>query len=321
MIKTIIYLLFMTLIEIICFHFYINYLKKKQYTQVVREAGPKSHQIKNGTPTAGGIIILIFIIINYIIVKLINRLSFNIDDLIFILSIILFGLLGLFDDLNIINKKNNSGLTPKNKIIVEIIFSFLIFILLKINNYNNSLVVGNFEINLSFFSILFVMFYIIAWSNSFNITDGLDGLAGNLSLSVLLGMFIIGKVEKNELLVVTSIVIFFSIIAFLCFNFHPALVFMGNVGSHAIGSAIAITAILSKNEFYIGIFGLVFVFETLSVILQVLYFRKTKGKRLFKMAPFHHHLEIVGYNEGSISIILVLISLLLVIISLLMKGI
>lgn len=321
MIKTIIYLLFTTLLEIICFHYYILYLKKKQYTQVVREVGPKSHQIKNGTPTAGGIIILVFIILNYIIVKLINKLSFNISDLIFLLTILLFGLLGLLDDLKIINKKNNEGLTPRIKFIIEIVLSIIIFTLLKINNYDNHLQFGNFNIDLSYISIVFVMFYLIAWSNSFNITDGLDGLAGNLSLSVLVGMFIIGKIEKNEILVISSIVMFFSIIAFLCFNFHPALVFMGNVGSHAIGSAIAISAIISKNELYIAIFGLVFVFETLSVILQVFYFRKTNGKRLFKMAPFHHHLEMIGYNEGSISIILVLISILLVIISLLIKGI
>ena len=319
MIKTIIYLLFTTLLEIICFHYYILYLKKKQYTQVVREVGPKSHQIKNGTPTAGGIIIVVFIILNYIIVKLINKLSFNISDLIFLLTILLFGFLGLLDDLKIINKKNNEGLTPRIKLIIEIVFSIILFTLLKIND--NHLQFGNFKIDLSYLSIGFVLFYLIAWSNSFNITDGLDGLAGNLSLSVLVGMFIIGKFEKNELLVISSIVMFFSIIAFLCFNFHPALVFMGNVGSHAIGSAIAISAIISKNELYIAIFGLVFVFETLSVILQVFYFRKTKGKRLFKMAPFHHHLEMIGYKEGSISIILVLISILLVIISLLIKGI
>ena len=321
MFKTIIFILIATLVEIIVFNYYIKYLKKKRYTQVVRELGPRSHIVKNGTPTAGGIIIIIFIAINFIGIKLLNNLKFNISDLIFLLTIILFGILGLLDDLNIITKRNNKGLTPKMKIIVEIVFCVLIYLLLKISGYNNTINIGNHKLDLSIVSIIFVIFYIIAWSNSFNITDGLDGLAGNLSLSVFIGMFIIGKIEKNEILVITSIVMFFSIIAFLCFNFHPALLFMGNVGSHAIGAGIAVSGILSKNEIYIGIFGLVFVFETISVILQVLYFKKTKGKRLFKMAPFHHHLEMIGYNERSISIILVLISLLLIIIGLLVKGI
>ena len=179
----------------------------------------------------------------------------------------------------------------------------------------------HFKFDIGFFYGLFILFVLVAASNAVNLTDGLDGLAGNLSLSVFVGMFIIGKLEKDELLVISSIVMMFSVIAFLCFNYHPALLFMGNVGSHALGAGIAICGILSKNEIYLGIFGLIFVFETISVILQVIYFKKTKGKRLFKMAPFHHHLEMIGYKEGSISIILVLISLLLVIIGLLIKGI
>ena len=321
MFKTIIYLLISTLLEIIIFNYYIKYLKKKQYTQVVRELGPTSHKVKNGTPTAGGIIIIVFIIINFLIINLINNLSINLEDIIFIITILFFGFLGLLDDFNIISKKNNNGLTPKIKIIVEIAFTIIIFILLKLNGYDNTIAIKNYKIDLSVISIIFVAFYIIAWSNSFNITDGLDGLAGNLSLSVFVGMFIIGKLEKDELLVISSIVMMFSVIAFLCFNYHPALLFMGNVGSHALGAGIAICGILSKNEIYLGIFGLIFVFETISVILQVIYFKKTKGKRLFKMAPFHHHLEMIGYKEGSISIILVLISLLLVIIGLLIKGI
>ena len=246
--------------------------------------------------------------------------KFNDSAWIVLITFLFYALAGFQDDFLKLKGHENRGLSPRGKLFRQILIA-LIPTLYAMQSYGTVLTFGSKSFDIGLLYPLFCVFVVTGASNAYNLTDGLDGLAGNLSLSVLLGMFIIGKVEKNELLVVTSIVIFFSIIAFLCFNFHTALVFMGNVGSHAIGSAIAITAILSKNEFYIGIFGLVFVFETLSVILQVLYFRKTKGKRLFKMAPFHHHLEIVGYNEGSISIILVLISLLLVIISLLMKGI
>ncbi len=318
MIKSLIALIVLTLVEIIVFNYYIKHLKQKKYTQSVRELGPQSHFKKTGTPTAGGIIIILFFIIDYIVLKIINNYIFNFNDLIIILTAILFSILGLLDDFKIIKQNKNDGLKPSIKIIIECLFVFIIYLLLILNNYNNHLKLFNLEIDLGIFSIIFVMFYIIAWSNSYNLTDGLDGLASNLSLCVLLGMFIIGKYEKNQVLVLTSICLFTTIIAFLIFNFHPALVFMGNVGSHALGSIIAVCGILSKSEIILAIMGLVFVFETISVIIQVLYYKKTKGKRLFKMAPFHHHLELTGYNENSISLIMVLISILLMIIGIIL---
>lgn len=321
MIKSICLLLVLTLIEIIVFHYYIKYLKEKKYTQTVRTLGPTNHYSKNGTPTAGGLIIVLFLIIDFLTIKIVNNYYFNYKDLIFIITVILFSILGVLDDIKIINKRNNEGLKPKFKIILECMFIIILYIIMKRNNYDNVLTIGHANINLGLFSVLFIIFYVIAWSNSFNITDGLDGLASSLSLPLLVGLFIIGKMEKNELLVISALCMFFSIIGFLVFNFHPALVFMGNVGSHAIGAGIGVIGILTKNEITLAIMGLVFVFETISVILQVLYFKKTKGKRLFKMAPFHHHLELIGYNEHSISFILVLISIMFVILSLIYKGI
>lgn len=321
MIKSICVLLVLTLIEIIVFHYYIKYLKEKKYTQTVRTLGPTNHYSKNGTPTAGGLIIVLFLIIDFLTIKIVNNYYFNFKDFIFIITIILFSILGVLDDIKIINKRNNEGLKPKFKIILECMFIIILYIIMKRNNYDNVLSIGHVNINLGLFSVLFIIFYVIAWSNSFNITDGLDGLASSLSLPLLVGLFIIGKSEKNEFLVISSLCMFFSIIGFLVFNFHPALVFMGNVGSHAIGAGIGVIGILTKNEITLAIMGLVFVFETISVILQVLYFKKTKGKRLFKMAPFHHHLELIGYNEHSISFVLVLISIMFVILSLIYKGI
>lgn len=321
MIKSICLLLVLTLIEIIVFNYYIKYLKEKKYTQTVRTLGPTNHYSKNGTPTAGGLIIVLFLIIDFLTIKIVNNYYFNFKDFIFIITIILFSILGVLDDIKIINKRNNEGLKPKFKIILECMFIIILYIIMKRNNYDNVLSIGHVNINLGLFSVLFIIFYVIAWSNSFNITDGLDGLASSLSLPLLVGLFIIGKSEKNEFLVISSLCMFFSIIGFLVFNFHPALVFMGNVGSHAIGAGIGVIGILTKNEITLAIMGLVFVFETISVILQVLYFKKTKGKRLFKMAPFHHHLELIGYNEHSISFVLVLISIMFVILSLIYKGI
>lgn len=321
MIKSLIALIIITLIELITFHYYIKYLKQKKYTQSVRELGPKSHFKKTGTPTAGGIIIVLFFIIDYVVLKILNNYLFNLSDLIIILTAILFSVLGLLDDLKIIKQNKNDGLKPSIKLIIETLFVILIYFILIQNNYNHSLKIFNYELNLGIFSIFFILFYVIAWSNSFNITDGLDGLASSLSLCILLGMFIIGKYEKNQVLVLSSICLFSTMIAFLTFNFHPALVFMGNVGSHALGAIIAVCAIISRKEITFAVMGLVFVFETISVILQVLYYKKTKGKRLFKMAPFHHHLELSGYNENSISLILVLISFLLMILGIILWGI
>ena len=320
MLKTLIILLVLTLIEIIVFHYYIKKLKSKQYTQSVRELGPRSHQIKSGTPTAGGIIFIAFLLIDFTTIKLLNKISFKLDDLILLIGIVLFGVLGYLDDIKIIKQKKNDGLTPSFKILAECVICIILFILMILNNYKHQLQINNKVIKLGVFSVFFVMFYIIGWSNSVNITDGLDGLASYLALSIFVGMFIIGKIEKNELLVISSLCMFFSVLGFLVFNFHPALVFMGNVGSHSLGAGIAICGLLTQTEIVLVVFGLLFIFETFSVILQVWYYKKTNGKRIFKMAPFHHHLELVGYQENSVSFIFLLISVLLVIIGVLLRG-
>ena len=240
----------------------------------------------------------------------------------FIYSISTFVFFGwTLDDLKIIKIKNNRGLTPKIKLLLEIIFSLIISIMILGLFQNKTLNFFGININLKYLIILFNSFYIIAWSNSYNITDGLDGLASGLSFVLLVGIFIIGKQTKNELLVIGSLSIFFALVGFLIFNFHPAMVFMGNIGSHGLGASIAILGILSNNEIIFAVMGFVFIFETISVILQVWYFKKTRGQRLFKMAPFHHHLELSGYDEVNINYFLIGIEVIFVIVGLLLWGI
>lgn len=318
MIKTLIFLFCSLLVEILLFNLYIKLLRKKEVTQCIRELGPKEHLKKAGTPTAGGCLIIAFQIFNYLIIKMLNNKKFEWYDFLFILTTILFSIVGLLDDLKIIKIKNNKGLTPKIKLLLEIIFS-LIISLIVLGIYNNKyLNFLNLKVNLSYFIILFHSFYIIAWSNSFNITDGLDGLAGGLMFVLLIGIFVIGKTIKNELLVIGTLSIFFPLIGFMLFNFHPALVFMGNVGSHGLGASIAILGILTNNEVIFAIMGFVFIFETLSVILQVWYFKRTSGQRLFKMAPFHHHLELTGYDELNVNYFLLGIEVIFVIIGIIL---
>ncbi|MBR2891576.1 MAG: phospho-N-acetylmuramoyl-pentapeptide-transferase [Bacilli bacterium] len=316
MFKTLVVLFLSLLIEIVVFSFYIKILKKREITQSVREEGPREHYKKRGTPTAGGCLIIIFLLINYFTVKIINKLPLDKSDFIFIITILSFSFIGLLDDLKIIRMKNNKGLTPKIKLLLEIIFSIVISLFIFTLFNKKTITVFNYSINLGFLSIFVLAFLIIGWSNSYNITDGLDGLSSGLTFIYLIGVFIIGKISKNTLLTVTSISMFFSIVAFLIFNFHPALVFMGNVGSHGLGAGLAVMSILSDLEMIFIVMGFVFIFETISVILQVLYFKKTKGKRIFKMAPFHHHLELTGYDEYHVNYFLYCIEIIFVIIGL-----
>lgn len=321
MTKTLIFLFISLLIEMILFNCYIKVLKNKEITQSIRELGPKNHLRKSGTPTAGGCLIILFQLLNYIGIKILNKKMVNWYDFIFVLTTVLFSIIGLIDDLKIIKFKNNKGLTAKVKLLLEIIFSIIISLIIFSLFKNKHINFFGININLSYFIILFHSFFIIAWSNSYNITDGLDGLASSLSFVLLIGIFIIGKISKNEFLVISALSIFFALVGFFIFNFHPALVFMGNIGSHSLGAIIAILAILSKNEIIFSMMGFVFIFETISVILQVLYFKKTKGQRLFKMAPYHHHLELKGYDELHVNYFLLGIEVVFVIIGILLWGI
>ncbi len=321
MIKSLVFLFISLLIEIILFSFYIKFLKKKEVIQTVRELGPKEHFKKNGTPTSGGILIIIFTIINFIGLKLINMKNFKIPDIIILLTIIGYGLIGLLDDLKIINNKHNNGLSPKIKLILEMFLTTIIIFIVIRSTETIELVIFNFKITNKLLLLIFYPFYIMGWSNSYNITDGIDGLASSLTFVLMIGVFILGKISNNEILILISLSLFFSVIGFLLFNANPAMLFMGNTGSHSIGSLIGVLAILTKTEFIFFVMGFVFIFETISVILQVLYFKKTNGKRLFKMAPFHHHLELSGYSEKNVDYFLILIEIIFVIIGIILWGI
>jgi len=294
---------------------FIKWATKQKLNQPIFSLAPGSHQKKGGTPTMGGIVFVFSTLIaTFLTVKLTNIYAIT-----GILTIVFFSLIGAKDDISkIIGKTNDSGLKPKIKLILQIIFSFFIALMLYyLTNINHNLYIPFDKhplFDMSFFAILFWMLVIISTSNAVNLTDGLDGLAtvpsvfSFLSLGVfvyisgnaiLSSHFLLPKISGvGEVTIIASAFVG-SLIGFLWFNCHPAEVFMGDSGSLSIGAFMGYMAIVSKNEILLIIIGFIFVLETLSVILQVGSF-KTRKKRIFHMAPLHHHFEIQGWAESKI---------------------
>lgn len=282
--------------------FVMPILKKFKVGQVVRDDGPKEHLKKQGTPTMGGIIMLIVIVV----ILAINSIKYP-TLILAIISILGFGLVGFVDDYKKLVKKNTKGLSPLKKIfglvLVTAIFNFMYLKVFKLGT----------DITLPFISspitlsvgafIIFIAFILIGTSNAVNLTDGLDGLASGVVAIIMTFFTIVAVKNSNTEMIILGASSVGTCLAFLLFNFHPAKVFMGDTGSLALGGAVAAIAIMMKMEVYLAIVAFVCIIDTLSVILQVTYFKLTKGKRIFKMAPFHHHLELSGMKETKVVIL------------------
>lgn len=284
---------------------YIEWLRVNQYGQYIREEGPKSHFDKMGTPTMGAFIFIIPIVFISVLSIDLNR------EIVFLLTLFLiFMCVGFVDDFLKVFKKQNEGLTSLQKIILQISLSIVVYFLFLHKNIETdiSLPFFNYEINLGIFYFIFFVLMVIASSNATNLTDGLDGLLTTTYLIPLFFYAYIAYSVSNIELFSFILVIIFSLFIFLVFNFYPAKIFMGDTGSLSLGALLAGIAITTKTEILLLFFGFVFVFETLSVIIQVFFFKKYK-KRIFKMTPIHHHYELKGYNEKQIVFIFTLIQL------------
>lgn len=289
------------LISIITLVMFIPKFRKIKISQYEREEGPKSHLSKQGTPTLGGLIIILVVTFVFIIVSI--KQKFEIGKMITILfPLVSFGLIGLIDDYLVIKKRNNKGLSWKTKIVLEVIISIIYLILLEKNGHFYEVKIFNLIINNKILYYLFFIFIMVGASNAVNLTDGLDGLAGGLSLLNLLSIIFL-TINTNKEINYFSFILISSLLAFMCFNYHPARIFMGDTGSLALGATIASLFIVLKYEFFIIIFMNIFIIEVLSVIVQILYFKKTKGKRLLLMAPLHHHYELKGFSELKVDFI------------------
>lgn len=317
---------------VIMMPYFIRFVKKKQFVQVIREDGPQTHKVKQNTPTMGGVVILISLIISILLSSRLNRFV-----LWSIISIIYLGILGFIDDYLKVIKKHSKGISAKYKFFFQLLLGFIFAYYLYLNpsnpNYSTHLHIPYLKqvfVNLGIFYFLFIILTVVGASNGINLTDGLDGLAiGNIIfvsityavLSYVAGNYKIASYLKlayvpqaGELTIVLSCLVGVGL-GFLWHNSYPASIFMGDTGSLFLGGLLGTIAVIIKQELLLVIAGGVFVVEALSVILQVYYYKKTK-KRIFLMAPLHHHYELKGYPEAKITVRFWIVSIILSIVAL-----
>jgi len=274
----------------------IPLLHKLKFGQNIRAEGPRSHLKKAGTPTMGGIIFMISTIITMLIIV---RHTSD-EAMIAVYCFIAFGLIGLIDDLLKITRKQNEGLTSKQKMLLLVIVSGLI-------GYYSSLKIGtdimipfsNKSIELGIWYLPFIIIYFVATTNAVNLTDGLDGLATSITIVVMTFFALVSNMMFHSTLAIFCAALAGALLGFLKFNSYKAQIFMGDMGALALGGAVAAVGMILKSPLLVIIVGGVYVLETLSVIIQVLVFKAT-GKRVFKMSPIHHHFELSGWHETKV---------------------
>lgn len=284
-------------------YFIIPALRRLKFGQSIREEGPKTHLKKAGTPTMGGLIFIGSIILSTLALSYIYDVLTT-QTIVLLLVLVGFGIIGFLDDFIIVVLKRNLGLTSIQKLIGQIIVAVMSFFLLKLGPFDTAVQIPftHLEMELGVFYVAFLIFWLVGFSNAVNLSDGLDGLVAGSS-SIAFGAFgILALIFGQQDIALFAFVVTGAMLGFLLFNVKPAKVFMGDTGSLALGGALAMLSVLIKQEFLLLVIGIVYVIETLSVIIQVISF-KTTGKRVFKMSPIHHHFELSGWSEWKIVIV------------------
>ncbi|RAP76659.1 phospho-N-acetylmuramoyl-pentapeptide-transferase [Paenibacillus montanisoli] len=275
---------------------FIPLLRRLKFGQQIRTDGPQSHLKKSGTPTMGGIIIMLAVLLAFL--KFSDKTS---SFWVLLIASLGFGLVGFLDDYIKIVFKRSLGLTALQKLIGQLIFAVILCVLLY--QMGHSTVVGipgtSVEFDFSWFYYPFVVIMLFATTNAVNFTDGVDGLLAGTGAVAFTAFAILALHASEHESAIFSATMIGAMLGFLVFNAHPAKVFMGDTGSLGIGGGMAAVAILTKTEILLVIIGGVFVLEMLSVILQVGSF-KLRGKRIFKMSPIHHHFELSGWSEWKV---------------------
>ncbi len=298
------------LLIILSGNYFIDYIKKLNFGQQVRDYGPESHLDKAGIPTMGGLLIIpIFLIVAFIMLPL------KLEILTILITTFIMALTGFLDDFLKVKLERSLGLKAWQKIIMQTAAAAVtVFAAVIVLNQQSIIIpfLGSYKIGAAAKSILaFVV--VIGSSNAVNLTDGLDGLAAGITSIVTLAFAVLFYFLELPDYSLIMLIMSGSSTAFLWFNANPASVFMGDVGSLAIGSFLGAAAVLTASEIYLLIIGGIYVIETLSVMIQVPYYKITGGKRVFKMTPIHHHFELSGLAENKIvfrfSIITILLSL------------
>ena len=301
----------------------IPILKKLKVGQIERDDGPKSHLKKQGTPTMGGIIIIITMILvitgAYIYLTATGQNEVANKLLPMLLISIGFGTIGFIDDFKKLVLKNTKGLKPSYKMIGLLVISVAYVVyLLQILHFDTQTYIPIIKTYIDlpiYIYIPFAIIVILATTNAINLTDGIDGLSSSVSAIIITCLAVIGMLFAVPEVSVFASCVIGAILGFLMFNLHPAKVFMGDTGSLLLGGVISAIALYLKMPILLIIIALIPVLETLSVIIQVAYYKKT-GKRIFKMAPLHHHFELSGWKENKVVIVFSLITLILCIIGL-----
>ena len=296
-------------------HYWIRFLISKGIGQPIREEGNKEHYKKAGTPTMGGVCFtILFLLLSVIFVNKTWKLWMVLGGSLF------FGLIGFLDDYEKISKKENEGLTPRQKLILQFLLAFVLsiaFVFFDQEAFLQDLPFLKGQLNLLYVWIPIWAFILVGTVNAVNLTDGLDGLAAGVSVPVFLSIGIFSMIQDME--IAKSALIFAGLLlGYLFYNSHPASVMMGDTGSMAIGGAVGMMLLLSKKVLFIPIFGAIYFIEALSVIIQVAYFKKTGGKRIFLMSPIHHHFELKGYKEQKVCASFILVSLIFCMVGLLL---
>ncbi|MBN1486856.1 MAG: phospho-N-acetylmuramoyl-pentapeptide-transferase [Anaerolineae bacterium] len=290
---------------------YLSLLKRWRIGKRIRIDGPDGHFTKMGTPTMGGILITIPVLLITIVLNIYNLVGQTViggSILVPLGVMVIYGILGAIDDMaGVRGMRRGEGLTAHYKMRIELVFTFLVALVLYFGLDLHSVAVPGIldKIDIGFFYIPVAMFIIIGSANAANLTDGLDGLAGIILASAFAAYGVIAVLQGQIYLVRFCFTIVGASFAFLWYNAHPAQLFMGDTGSLALGATLGVIALMTGQWLILPIVMLVPVAETLSVIIQISYFKYTKkkygeGRRVFKMAPLHHHFELLGWSETQV---------------------
>ncbi|MGN1398761.1 MAG: phospho-N-acetylmuramoyl-pentapeptide-transferase [Erysipelotrichaceae bacterium] len=302
-------------LALLLYPFAISYLHKIHIGQSIRELGPKSHQAKAGTPIMGGVVFVITSLLTALVV--IPSAFTDKTFLLVILAFVAYGLIGFIDDFLIVVKKNNDGLKAKYKFLMQSVLAVVFYLLYR--KLTNSLIIIPFtsiQIDLGWFYMILVFFMFTGASNAVNLSDGLDGLCAGLSIFAFVPYVFFCYRSGFINIAIFLCGLIGSLLGYLKYNYHPAKIIMGDTGSLALGGLLAAVAMVTKEEIALVLIGGVFVAEVLSDIIQIGSFKLT-GKRVFKMAPLHHHFELSGWKETKVVHVFWLCGLILSLIGLL----
>lgn len=279
--------------------FIISLLRKNRVGKNIREEGPASHMVKAGTPTMGGIIIFMVVALVTVPLNVMGRLSVLLP-----LGVITaVGVLGAVDDLMNLFRKQGGGMSARAKMAWLTLIATAAALILHFGLQLTSVYipfVGKFNIGHWYLAV--AVFAIVGFANAVNLTDGLDTLAGGTTAIAFAAYAVIAYLQGQPYLVTFCFAVAGAVLGFLWYNAHPAEVFMGDAGSLALGATLAVVALMTGQWLILPVVGLIFVIEASSVMLQVSYFKLTKGKRIFKMTPLHHHFELMGWSETQVSL-------------------